>query len=186
MPNRGWFYRLAAWVFWAVGAIGLVATTRAYLIHPHHPGAVWWLVAALGIVAVRLVADVITTRWRAHRVRVRQRRIRGAPELTGETFNLWDLLTPGERGVVSNRVFRRCIIRGPGVIFQTGTGSMTACTLGIGADVDQISFEAPSTPHVKQGLVAFIHCDFDRCTFEGIAFYGDKEFLARLKDVPQI
>lgn len=187
--GEGWFRRLATYLFWAVGAIGTVATTYAYVSHPHHPGAVWWLVTALGIVAVWLLADVAKARWSEHQRKERVRRLQESPEISGETIFLWELIAPGARPIVSDRTFRNCTINGPGLVTFIGNTEMVAVTLAMletGGDPEQVMFESPSTPHVKQGLVAFVHCKFSRCKFVGLGFYGERSMLDRLKNVPRV
>ena len=64
------------WSPWriAVGAGSLVAlgvTVVGYVAHPRHPGAVWWLLAAVAVVAVWALLEMV--RWRVRYKRLQQR-----------------------------------------------------------------------------------------------------------------
>lgn len=64
------------WSPWRIGygAVNLVALSVAvagYVTHPHHPGAVWWLLAAVAVVAVWSLGEM--ARWRIRHNRLQQR-----------------------------------------------------------------------------------------------------------------
>lgn len=58
--DKGWSPFRVTWS--ALSAVGAVATAIGYAVHPHHPGAVWWLTIAVAIAAAWAISEMV--RWR--------------------------------------------------------------------------------------------------------------------------
>jgi hypothetical protein len=110
----------------------------------------------------------------------RRRHLREDRELTGETFFIWELLTPGEKPVVHSRTFTDCVIKGPALIAFQVSVDMKETLLGI-PPVESVLYEL--VPGERQGLIAFVNCKFVRGRLEGIGYYGDKKMLEMLRNI---
>ncbi|HEY5384882.1 MAG TPA: hypothetical protein VIJ56_06560 [Acidimicrobiales bacterium] len=58
--DRGWSLPRVMWGL--VAAVSTVVTAIGYATHPHHPGAVWWVVAGLVLLAIWALSEML--RWR--------------------------------------------------------------------------------------------------------------------------
>jgi hypothetical protein len=116
----------------------------------------------------------------------RQKRLRSDREVTGETFHVWELIDPAGRPLVENRIFRDCVLQGPGLVKFFGDGNkMEACKLGVVPyGIESVLYE--EVLGMRQGLIGFINCEFVRSRFEGIGFYGDKAVLDQFRALPII
>jgi hypothetical protein len=112
-------------------------------------------------------------------------RLRTALKVQNETFFVWELLTPGDRPIIRNRRFEDCMINGPAVITFVGTLNLERSTLATVTDVEEVMYEV-QTHGARQGLVAFLNCDFLRCRFDGIGYYGEKAELDKLRAATRI
>jgi hypothetical protein len=111
----------------------------------------------------------------------RHKRLQESRVLSGETFNVWELLVPNAKPMVENREFTDCIIRGPALIAPQIGCKFEDSTAGIGP-VESVLYEM--TPGPRQGVIALVRCKFLRCRFEGIGWYGDKAMLDTLRAMP--
>jgi hypothetical protein len=109
----------------------------------------------------------------------RRQHLQKDPELDGETFKVWELLSSGERPLIRNRTFRDCTIVGPGLITFLSKLELVESTLGSGP-IESVLYEAAG-PGQRQGLIGFVNCKFYRCRFDGIAYYGDSALLEKLR-----
>lgn len=112
----------------------------------------------------------------------RRTRLRTARELNGETFYVWELFDPDARPVVINRTFIDCVIVGPALITPVN------CRINhniLGAPLEERLYLA-TPPTTRVGIFGFGNCDFVRCDFQRIGFYGGNEFLNDLRKSPAI
>lgn len=67
--EKGWsFPRVAGTMLSAIATVGFFVT---YASQPHHPGAVWWVVGGLVVVALWLALEMVRWRWRHNRLEAR-------------------------------------------------------------------------------------------------------------------
>jgi hypothetical protein len=64
--EKGTFFPRFAWTI--VAAAATAVCVLGYAVHPHHPGAVWWVVAALALLSLWSVSEVIRLRIRHSRL----------------------------------------------------------------------------------------------------------------------
>lgn len=86
------------WSPWGIayGVVALVATVVSvygYVSHPHHPGAVWWLLAAVGLVAVWALLEAMRWRIRYKRLLASKSAQKEAQPTSKPADPVWTLLT---------------------------------------------------------------------------------------------
>lgn len=73
--------------------------------------------------------------------------------------------------------FRRCVIRGPVIIFPIDGLTISGCALGA-PSVDALFYELTEGPHV--GLLGLTNTVFDECSFEDVGIAGGEQLRAML------
>jgi hypothetical protein len=171
-----------------LGAAGLTADLDHGLTVP--PWVFWLLaVAGLCLAQYRAYRDIKVkhdaTEEAGALAAERIRHFRQDPHITGETFTVHDLLTPGNRTLVEHRTFTDCTINGPALIcFASNTGP-EHCTWTPPSDQWLYLLE---TSGPKAGLVGFVSCSLTRCTFNdvGVLAGPDPELLAMIGRMPVV
>jgi hypothetical protein len=113
----------------------------------------------------------------------RRKRLLEDRVLTNETFYVWELLVPGDRPIVRDRVFTDCVVKGPAIVTLMLDTEFTHTQLG-SLPVESLLYESIEGPH--QGLIALVNCRFVRGRLERIGYYGDRETLDKLRKVAVI
>ena len=177
-------------VFAVTFALGQVPEDR------YVPGWVWF---ALGFVTLSIAQFRV---WRQARHEAdagqaaidagaaRRERIATAPLLKGETFWVYELLGHDAEAQVSrqaqtveNRRFEDCVFVGPVIVMFRVHTALTACKW-VGRR------EGMLWPIVGgrfyQGPIAFVNCEFQRCTFVGIGVADNEEGLKQFENMPTV
>jgi len=131
---------------------------------------------ALRAVAVELRGQLKTIGDGLAQADDRQRRLREARDLTGETCYVWELLPADGNLRIKDRNFTDCIIQGPAMATFVGESKFIHLTFGGNGGMESVLHEVP-TSGPKQGIIAFINCTFTRGEFRRIGIYGSKDFL---------
>ena len=183
-----WLRRAVGWVGVIVGPLILVASYILLIIGIVQfglpvlawlgIGATIFLVAGIAVIYGSVKAERAAVAINTAR-ETRLKHLQDDRALEDETFYVWELIAPDAKPLVTNRAFTNCVIKGPALVTLMGDVAISACTMGEG-NLEEILFEMPA-PRTAQGIIAFVHCAFDRCKFRAIGFYGEKNLLARLR-----
>jgi len=98
--------------------------------------------------------------------------------IKGKVIYLMDLLSPGARPIVSNRIIEDCEIRGPAMVI-TLDGTVIANSSFEG-DANSLFVEVPEK-RIVFGAIGLQNCVMRRCRFIAIGIIGTREQIEQAK-----
>lgn len=172
------------WLLLMGGAVmataGYVANATSVVV----PGWVLWLIALLLVSCAqyRAYRELRARLFQYEALEAAAYRVMAAHELTNETVRVADLITNDTHAVIHAKTFRECTLIGPAVM-QWRDCTARYCTWE--GDAEQV-FYPRHTAAERRGLVVFLACTFDRCTFLNLGAYGDESLLELLRTIPKV
>ena len=113
---------------------------------------------------------------------------RAAPDLSATVMenaiaSVSDLFLAGLRGgqaTITGRTFVNCRLEGPAVFLALGGVQLENCSLGDAKGDMRSLLLKPMSPNRVTGVIPFLDCRFDACSFFSVGFAGSDAFLDQL------